>query len=220
MDKFFYKQFESLKALTGFNQWDQLNEMANAKDEINKVIDAMVEETKREPFNILKPGVVQRVIHDAMMNDGEFRGLNAKWVRRALNQFWGIHGESILQKHHEQNRKDIPLVELTPEQSAKVDQQINEFLAKLRAVAPPPKIKDAAKEGAEWKSELERKAVSTEIDPDRKPYTAETIAERNKRIRAMQEQAFRSRNPEATEEEVQLFMHQASRYEIPEPKGK
>lgn len=212
---FFYEEFGNLKALTGFTQWDQLNDHPNAKEEINKVINAMVEMTEKEPFNILKPKVVQRVVHDAVMNDSEFRGLNAKFVLKALNHFWGIHGESVLQKHHEQNK--LPVVQVEIKDPGYVDALIKNFLNSLRATAPPPKIQDPAKEGKEWQSELERKAVSVEIDPERKPYTIETLEARNRSIRQMQEKTFRERNPEASDEEVALFMQSVLKHEVKIP---
>jgi hypothetical protein len=214
MYDFFYDELKMLRALTGIRQWENLNELPDPKKAINDLIDLMIKETNVEPYDIISPKVKQRVIHDAILNDPEFIGLNAKFVRKALHTFWMLHGENILFKHNEQKRKDEgPVVLKDPEA---VDVLLKSYLNRLRKTAPPPKIENPQKEGKEWQSELERKAVSTQIDPDRKPYTEESIKERNAKIRGMQEKAFRERNPGASEEDVQLFLQSVKKYEIPE----
>lgn len=162
MYDFFYDEFENLKALTGFNQWEKIQE--SGKEEINKIIDLMIDETKREPFKILKPIVLQRVIHDAILNDGEFTGLNAKFVRKALNAWWGIYGQKILEARDAKGPEFYQPVKLDAEADARVNTLLQSFYRSIQngvfQQVPDIKPEEVRKQGAEWKSELERKAVS------------------------------------------------------------
>lgn len=220
MYDFFYDEFENLKALTGFNQWEKIQE--SGKEEINKIIDLMIDETKREPFKILKPIVLQRVIHDAILNDGEFTGLNAKFVRKALNAWWNIYGGKILEARDQQEKAkpEAPYTGPPIDVKTLVDCYVNRL---KNGFVPDKKLTDderaemARKEGKEWTSDIERKAVSVQPDPERKVYTVETLKERNERIRGMQEKTFRERNPGASEEEVKLFMETMKQHEVKIP---
>lgn len=221
MFDFFYQEFKSLKALTGFTQWEKLNEMPDPENAIREVINPMVQITQVEPFKKVKPDVLQRVIHNAILTDKEFTGLNAKFVLKALNAWWATYGDKILQAIEQKGPEVYEKVKLDPEADARVNYMLKSFQRSIESgvFQQVPKSKDPEKEGAEWVSGIERKSVIKEIDPDRKVYSLEDLKKRNEQIRAMQEQAFRSRNPGATDEEVALFMHTAKRYELKLPEA-
>lgn len=159
MFEFFYEEFKTLRAKTGIRQWETLNEAADPKSAINEVINPMVEECEREHFGLIKPEVKQRVIRDAIMNDQDFIGLNAKFVRKALNAFWNLHGERILQAR-DQKQNTFHVRELSKEEKQNIDQIANKFLADLlqgdSGIKPVPKA--PIREGREWTSALEIKA--------------------------------------------------------------
>lgn len=158
---FFYEEFENLKALTGINQWEKLNTGTDeGMAEINKIIDLMIAELTRDQYKIVKPSVLQRVVHDAILNDPEFIGLNPKFVRRALNAWWNVNGDRVLMAR---NENEVKPVYLSPEDNAKVNVLLESYRRRLLAGDGPrmvPKIESqvAEKEGAEWKSEIEKKA--------------------------------------------------------------
>lgn len=216
MYDFFTDELKSLKALTGIRQWENLNELDEPIKAINNLIELMIRETESDPFDKIKPIVKQRIIHEAILNDPDFIGLNAKFVRRALMMWWNQNGENVLFKIQEEKKKSDP----QPVISGNYPEEIlNEWLASVKQVAAPePQMKpeEIVKKGKEWTSEIERKAVSTIPDPTRTIYTAETIKERNARIREHQIKAFKERNPEASEEEVKLFLQSIKKYDVPE----
>lgn len=222
MFDFFYNEFKNLKALTGFNQWEKLNEGPDPEKAIREVINPMVQVTQFEPFRIVKPAVLQRVIHNAIMTDSDFTGLNAKWVLKVLNAWWNIYGGKILEARDQQEKQAPPVPYTGPPIDVKtlVDSYVNRLKS---GMVPDKKLTDeeraeiAQKEGKEWKSDIERKAVSVLPDPERKVYTVETLKERNERIRGMQEKTFRERNPGASEEEVKLFMETMKQHEVKIP---
>lgn len=163
MYDFFYNELKTLKARTGFNQWEKLNESANAKMDIDSMIAFMIEETDKPPFNLVRPEVKQRVISRAVVEDAEFIGLSAKFVRRALNAWWGIYGDKILQARDEQVNGSGQKVVLTAEQSRKIDEMANKYRAEILENAQMksvPKIEreEVRRLGAEWKSNLEWKS--------------------------------------------------------------
>lgn len=164
MYDFFYDQLKTLKARTGFNQWDKLQESKDPVSEIDALIKFMIEVCNTPPFNIVRQGVKQRVIARAVVEDQEFIGLNAKFVRKALNAWWNINGDRVL---NTVNQKEISVyepVELTKEQKEKIDVLANTYVARLLqgdGPKPVPKMKREEFEvvGKEWQSNLERKAV-------------------------------------------------------------
>lgn len=163
MFAFFYGEFESLRAKTGIRQWDQLNEQPDAAKAIHDHIDLMVQECLRPPFHVVRPDVKQRVISRAILEDEDFIGLNAKFVRKALNAWWAINKDRVMEAINK--AEEIKPVELTAEQKRKIDELANAYVAKLLQgdgpkIVPKMDSQVAAVEGAEWKSSLERKAIS------------------------------------------------------------
>lgn len=166
MFAFFYSEFESLRAKTGIRQWEQLNEQPDAAKAIHDVIDFMVQECNKPPYHIVRTEVKQRVISRAIVEDPEFIGLNAKFVQRALAKWWLVNGDRVMEAMNE--HKVSGKVELSPEQKRRIDEIANAYLAELLQGEGPkavPKVENVEKAGAEWKSELERKAVSVKYTP-------------------------------------------------------
>lgn len=163
MVKFFYQEFESLKAKTGIRQWEQLNELPEASKVIHDHIEFMVRECDKPPFHVVRPEVKQRVISRAIVEDPEFIGLNAKFVNKALYRWWANNGDRIMEQVNKGN--EFKPVELTEEQKRKIDEMANAYVAQLLqgdGLKSVPKMDSnvAAVEGAEWRSNLERKAIS------------------------------------------------------------
>jgi hypothetical protein len=217
LKEFFKQELETLHVKTGFRQLENMMKSEGWEKDVTDLINFMIEECNKPPFNIVRTAVKQRVIARAIVEDQEFTGLNAKFVRKALNAWWTVNGDRVIEATNA--NPGVKPVELTPEQDAKVNKLINEYVGQLLSGDGPQMIKKIepsvlAKQGKEWTSNIERKAVSTTPDPERQVYTAETIKERNERIRVMQEKTFRERNPNASDEEVKLFLEDMKKFEV------
>lgn len=165
MYEFFHEEFQSLRAKTGIRQWEQLNEQPDSARIIHEHIDFMCKECEKPPFHVVRPEVKQRVIARAIVEDGDFIGLNAKFVRKALNAFWIANGDRVMEAINQKERSVYDKIELTDEQKRKIDSLANAYVAQLLQGDGPkmvPKMESnvAAIEGQEWKSNLERKAIS------------------------------------------------------------
>lgn len=196
MYDFFHKEFKHLKALTGLNQWERLNDSPNAAAEINEIITALVDETKRDPFKMIKPEVLQRVIHDAMMNDDNFIGLNPKFVRKALNAWWGIYGQKLLEARDQRDKEDFQPVKLTKEQNEKVDSLINSYLQTLRSNKVPKLTKQEIQEEGQ-------------VRPKAHVYHSTDLSYQKQieeRVRKGRELYFRENYPGATENDLKKYL--------------
>jgi hypothetical protein len=162
MKAFFKQELETLQAKTGIRQLETLMQKEDWKKEANLLIDLMITECNKPPFNLVTVTVKERVISRAIVEDQEFTGLNAKFVRRALNAWWNINGDRVLMARNEMQRDAQPVV-LTPEDNDKVNVLLESYRRRLLSGDGPkmvPKIESqvAEKEGAEWQSEIEKKA--------------------------------------------------------------
>lgn len=174
MKEFFKNQLETLHARTGIRQLENLMQNENWKKEVEVLIDFMIEECNRPPFDKVKPEVRQRVIERAIVEDKDFIGLNAKFVRRALNAWWEVNGDRVLMALNEKEASVYDKVQLTPEQNEFVDTMLESYKRRLQAEAaalkPVPKMerKEFERVGAEWKSGIEKGGHSKGI-----PYSTE-----------------------------------------------
>jgi hypothetical protein len=164
MYDFFYNELQTLKAKTGSLQWEKLNALDNSAKEIDDLINFMVIECGKDPFKCVKPEVKQRVIARAIIDDDEFIGLNAKFVRRALNAWWKVYGDRIIEAMNQKSAEVYKMPDRTPEQTRDLDKKINDYINQLLAgseikIVPKMDSSEVAKKGAEWKSEIERKGT-------------------------------------------------------------
>lgn len=153
MREFFKQELETLYERTGFKQFINIMQEPDFEDQLKKLLDHMVAECNRPPFNILTDIVKQRIISKSIMDD-EFTGLNAKFVRKALNAWWGVHGQRVLEARDEKNREVYEPVVLSDEKKKEIDKLANEYrLALLRGdgFQKVPKLsgEEIAREGKE-----------------------------------------------------------------------
>lgn len=170
MKEFFKRQLETLHARTGIRQLEHLMAENDWQGKVRELINLMVEECEKPPFDKVDEVVKMRVIDRAVIEDDKFIGLNAKFVRKALGAWWLANGDRVLEKLNRAEANASERVVLTPEQSAKVDAMLEQYKRQLLVepgFRPVPKLEhsEVKKEGAEWKSELERKAYSTGYKP-------------------------------------------------------
>lgn len=221
MREFFFDLLNNLDKLAGLKQLDKIyaahgEDAGAAKKEIKILLDVLCNVSAQFPY--IPEVDQQKIITQAVITE-QFPSLNGndlyKWLVRHKDKYFK-------ESHHEATeQKGEPLTGEARQEALKkwLDSLANTqqmFIA--NKMTRDEAAKDAIQNGQEWASDIERKAVSTKIDPDRQVYTPETLKERNERIKALQEKAFRERNPNATEDEVMLFMEQTKQYEIPIPK--
>lgn len=174
MKEFFKNQLESLYVRTGFRQLENMMQSPNWQKDISDLIGFMVSECNKPPFHSVTDEVKKRVISRAVVEDQEFTGLNAKFVRRALNAWWKDNGDKILEAINAKEASVYKRVELTPEQNDKVNTMIESYRRRLLSgdgIKMLPRGMDpdkAEKDGAEWRSEVERKGIvhSNGITPE------------------------------------------------------
>lgn len=217
MREFFLNLLNNLDKLAGLKQLDKIyaihgEDLEGAKKEINILLTVLCDVSKQFPF--IPEYEQQKIISHAVISDPEFMSLNGsiiyKWLAKNKDRFFK-------ESHHIENdqAKGEPLT--GEARAAKLDEWLKSLASTEQMIIARIDKKDIEREGKEWSSEIERKAVSTTPDPDRIVYTKESLKERNERIRAMQQKAFRDRNPGASEDEVALFMIEAKRHEVPIP---
>lgn len=167
MKEFFRNQLEKLFNRTGFRQLENMMQKPGVAEDgeafwekdVRELIMFMVEECSKPPFDCVSDTVKMRVIAKAVVDEEKFTGLNARFVRKALNAWWKDNGERVLEKL---NKTTFEKAELTPEQDEKVNTMLYSYIQRLRAPMQVPKMKpnEIEKKGAEWQSGIEQKAVS------------------------------------------------------------
>lgn len=219
MRDFFLNLLNNLDKLAGLKQLDKIyaihgDDTGSAKKEINMLLDVLCRVSSQFPFI---PEVDQEKIILQAVVSKEFPNLNANVVWHWLNE----HKDKYFKESHHVPKEQTAEPLTGEARQAALDKWLKS-LASTEQMIVGNKMSRAEMEeqGKEWASEIERKAVSTQPDPERKPYTLEGIKSRNAKIRSLQEQTFRSRNPTASEEEVKLFMISMEKYLIPVPETK
>lgn len=219
MRAFFLNTLENLDKLAGLKQLDKIyavhgEDLEGAKSEIKVLLDVLCRVSSQFPF--IPDHEQEKIIMQAVITE-EFHSLNAntvyKWLAKHKDRYYK-------QSHHMEQQEQKSAEPLTGEARDKMYDTWLKSLANTEQMLIATKRVDAEKEGKEWVSQIERKAVSTEIDPNRKVYTIEQLRQRNERIRHLQEQEFRRRNPGASDEEVGLFMLSMKKYEVKLPEEK
>lgn len=108
MKDFFKREFELLESKTGFKQYDKILERPTWEKDLDEIIDLMIIETNRPPFDLVGVDVKMRVIQQAIVDDKEFIGLNAKFVRRALATWWQFSKDRYFDKMIERPQEPAP----------------------------------------------------------------------------------------------------------------
>jgi hypothetical protein len=201
MKKFFKEQLETMKDRTGYNQFEKLQQEPNWKEKANQLIQFMVDECNRPPFDMVQDAVKQRVIAQAVVDDGEFTGFNAKFVRRALNAWWQVYGGKLLEAR-DQMQKEQPSTtraDVPPELLAiPVDTLIGDYLQTLRkGFSEVPKVSE--KEAKEEGQDRPKAHIYRSTDLSYKKQIDE-------RVRKGRELYFRENYPGATEEQLQEYL--------------
>jgi hypothetical protein len=197
MYDFFHGELKTLKARTGYTQWEKLNDSPKAADEINDLIKYMIDECVKPPFDLVKDEVKQRVISRAIVEDGDFIGLNAKFVRKALNAWWNVYGGKIIEARDES--KAPVKVDLDPEADARVNVLLQSFQRSIRngVFQQVPKIttEEAKQEG--------------DVRPKAHIYRSTDLSykkELDERVRKGRELYFRENYPGGSDEDLKTYL--------------
>src|SRR5688572_20894089 len=124
MREFFLDLLQNLDKLTGLKQYEKLLQTTNPKEEIKTLLDILCRVTDQFPY--IPDEDKKRIISDAVINDQEFIGLNAKIVSKWLNQRKDHYFQELA---HQQ--KALEREPLTGEARQK---KLEEFLAAVNKV--------------------------------------------------------------------------------------
>jgi hypothetical protein len=203
MKQFFKDQLLTLKDRTGYNQFEKLQQEENWREKANQLIQFMVDECNRAPLNMVRDEVKQRVIAQAIVDDHEFTGLNAKFVRKALNAWWHVYGGKLLEARDQIEKTEGASKPVAiPEElvGVPVDTLINEYLKKLRdgtiKEVPDVSERQAREEGQD------RPKGHAYHSTDRS-YKKQI----DERVRKGRELYFRENYPGGTEEQLQQYLN-------------
>lgn len=83
MKDYFLQLLQNLDKLTGMKQYEKLMQMSEYKREINTLLDILCRVCEQFPF--IPDEDKKRIINDAVISDGDFIGLNAKFIAKSLN---------------------------------------------------------------------------------------------------------------------------------------
>jgi hypothetical protein len=197
MKAFFKKELETLQAKTGIRQLETLMQKEDWRKEANLLIDLMIEECNKPPFDLVKQDVKERVISRAIVEDGDFIGLNAKFVRKALNAWWNVYGGKIIEARDES--KTPVKVDLDPEADARVNTLLQSFQRSIRngVFQQVPKI---TQEEAKQEGDVRPKAhVYHSTDLSYKKQIDE-------RVRKGRELYFRENYPGGSDEDLKAYL--------------
>lgn len=97
--EFFIKEFDTLQMKTGIRQLENMAKEKTFDEDMNQLIEFMIEECNKPPFDLVGVDIKMSVIREAIVEDKDFIGLNAKFVRRSLGSWWQFNGGRYLEKH-------------------------------------------------------------------------------------------------------------------------
>lgn len=196
MTAYFKNELSALKDKTSLNQFENMKLIPEWKVKANALVKDLVAETIKPPFDRIKPEVIQRVLTDAMMNDKDFIGWNPKWVRIALNTWWGIYGGKIM----EVLSKDEKPVKPYTGPPIDVDVLVKSYISRLKSAPMMRRVPDVSPEEAKEEGQARPKAhIYRSTD---RSYQNEIDA----RVRKGRELYFRENYPGATEEQIQQYL--------------
>lgn len=215
---FFKRELETLQAKTGIRQFENIMAKEDTwEQELKLLLDILVSECSRPPFDIVGVDIKIKVIQDAIVSDKDFIGLNAKFIYKSLANWWTFNGGRYLEKHM-QSLPSEPRVD--PETGKLVEnyepaapevreKYLNEWAEKLKAtettfVGVVPKLT-----AAEIESEGQVEPKKPTYIPDEAYYY-----ESKKRRYEFQEKTVRERHPEWSEEEIQARLKELRKNDV------
>lgn len=83
MRDYFKTLLQNLDKLTGMKQYEKLCQSENPKEEITILLDILCRVCDQFPF--IPDEAKKQIINDAVISDGDFIGLNAKFIAKSLN---------------------------------------------------------------------------------------------------------------------------------------
>lgn len=161
MKDFFKNEIKTVQIKTGIRQLENIMSLPNWESQLEQLINLMVDETSKPPFDLVGIDVKQRVISNAIIEDKDFIGLNPKFVRRAIMTWWNFNKDKYFEKiQHEQERPQNGYEPLTGEARMKwlkiweqsLSNMVNNFTSKEQREADRPK-------GSKYKTTTEEEAM-------------------------------------------------------------
>ena len=127
---FFKIELETLQAKTGIRQLDNIMaKEATWEAELSQLLDLLVAECNRPPFDLVGVDLKMKVIRDALISDKEFMGLSARFVHKSLANWWQFNGGRYLEKH----MQSLPAEEHEPAPPEVAEKYLKEWEEKVKA---------------------------------------------------------------------------------------
>jgi hypothetical protein len=213
---FFKLELETLQAKTGIRQLDNIMaKEATWEAELSQLLDLLVAECNRPPFDLVGVDIKMKVIRDALISDKEFMGLSARFVHKSLTNWWQFNGGRYLEKH---------MQSMPPE--PKVDPETGKPVENYEPA--PPEVRE--KYLKEWVDSLKEagdkyhvpvltaEEIQSEgqVEPKKPTYVPDEAYyyESKKRRYEFQEKTVRERHPEWTEEQVQARLKELRKNDV------
>jgi hypothetical protein len=187
MREFFYNLLQELDKLTGIKQWDRVQ---HDDEELDKLLDILVRTC--ETFPLIPKDAQKSILSHAVISDGDFIGLNAKFVYKSL----AAHRDRYFKEAaHIPSEVDPNWKPLEGEERA---EKLKLWLSKLQGFEE----RTTQSHVQELVSKLPPKEKGI-YHPSTPPETANQIQER---IRKAQERAIRDKYPNITDEEIKQMI--------------
>jgi hypothetical protein len=160
---FFKTEMKMNKIRRGIDQAEKFS-----ADEIRVLIGEMVLECQKPPYNQIEKVIIQNVVKDAVLNDPDFFYFTVSWIRKILNKWWYLSGWKHVEKLEREREaeaernKPVPVSNPHLDVDAMLESYKRSLLLEASKIKEVPKMerKQIVKEGAEWKSNLERKGLT------------------------------------------------------------
>jgi hypothetical protein len=183
MREYFLDLLQELDKLTGIKQWDRVQ---HDLEELNNLLDILVRTS--QTFPLIPTDAQKSILSHAVISDGDFIGLNAKFVYKSL----AAHKDRYFKEAaHIPSEVDPDWKPVEGEKRAEWLKKWNESLAGFDEKATQSHVQELV-------SKLPAKEKGT-YHPSTPPEVANQIQER---IRKSQEKVLRDKYPSATDSEI------------------
>lgn len=151
MHDFFKSELKTLQLKTGIRQLETMASKSGWEKDMETLINFMVDECNKPPFDVIGIDVKQRVIAAAIVEDKDFIGMNAKFVRRALSTWWTFNKDKYFEKIQNSQSETTEVHEpVSPEKRQEWLQKWMDSLEETKIMTVPKMSKKEIIEEGGW----------------------------------------------------------------------
>lgn len=151
MRDFFKAELKTVHLKTGIRQMENIMAQPDWEKQMEQLINLMVDESNKPPFDLIGIDIKQRVIAAAVIEDPKFIGMNPKFVRAALANWWANNKDNYYQKVLAEKEPEVSHEPVSWEERDRWLEQWKESLSKVGDSHPIPVLtqKEIQEEGQE-----------------------------------------------------------------------